>query len=38
MIDHDVSREVRHIGSFEYTLDHAEACREDVEAEKRNVA
>ena len=38
MIDHDVSREVRHIGSFEFTLDHAEACREDVEAEKRNAA
>ena len=38
MIDHDVSRQVRHIGSFEFTLDHAEACREDVEAEKRNAA
>lgn len=38
MIDHDVSKAVRHIGTFEYTLDHAEACREDVEAEKRNAA
>lgn len=37
MIDHDVSREVRHIGSFEFTLDHAEACRDDVEKE-RNAA
>jgi GT2 family glycosyltransferase len=38
MIDHDLSKIVRHIGTFEYTLDHAEACREDVEAEKRNAA
>lgn len=38
LIDHDISRIVKHIGTFEYTLDHAEACREDVEAEKRNAA
>lgn len=31
-IDHDVSREVRHIGSFEFTHDHADACRDDVKA------
>ena len=38
LIDHDLSKIVKHIGTFEYTLDHAEACREDVEAEKRNAA
>lgn len=38
LIDHDLSRIVKHIGTFEYTLDHAEACREDVEAEKQNAA
>lgn len=38
MIDHDVSKIVKHIGTFEYTLDHAEACREDVEAQKQHAA
>jgi hypothetical protein len=38
LIDHDLSKIVKHIGTFEYTLDHAEACREDVEAEKQNAA
>ena len=32
-IDHDVSKEVRHIGNFEFTHDHVEAC---VEASKEN--
>ena len=38
LIDHDVSKIVKHIGTFEYTLDHAEACREDVEAQKQHAA
>jgi hypothetical protein len=32
-IDHDVSKEVRHIGNFEFANEHAEAQREIVEAE-----
>jgi len=32
MIDHGVSKEIRHIGSFEFTHDHADACREDAKA------
>ena len=32
-IDHDVSKEVRHIGSFEFTHEHAAACKEIVEKE-----
>lgn len=29
-IDHDLSKEVRHIGNFEFTHDHVEACVEAV--------
>lgn len=29
-IDHDLSKEVSHIGTFEFTYHHAEACMEDV--------
>jgi hypothetical protein len=32
-IDHDVSKEVKHIGNFEFSNEHAEAQREIVEAE-----
>lgn len=28
LIDHDVSKDVRHIGSFEFTFEHAEACKD----------
>lgn len=35
-IDHDVSKEVRHIGSFEFTFEHAEACKDIIQ--KRNAA
>jgi hypothetical protein len=28
-VDHDLSKEVRHIGVMEFTHDHAEACRPD---------
>jgi len=28
-VDHDLSKEVRHVGSFEYRLDHAQACMEE---------
>lgn len=38
LIDHDVSKEVRHIGSLEFTHEHAEACREIVLAEGRQTA
>lgn len=36
-IDHDVSKEVRHIGSFEFSYEHAAACRDIIEKE-RNAA
>lgn len=29
LVDHDLSKEVRHIGAMEFTHDHAEACRPD---------
>lgn len=32
-IDHDLSKEVRHIGNLEFTYQHAEACIEDLKAE-----
>lgn len=32
-IDHDVSKEVRHIGNFEFSFEHAEACRDMVKKE-----
>lgn len=35
-IDHDVSKEVRHIGSFEFTFEHAEACKDIIS--KRDAA
>lgn len=30
LIDQDLSKEVKHIGTFEFSHDHAEACLEDV--------
>lgn len=30
LIDHDLSKEVKHIGTMEFTHDHAEACRPDI--------
>lgn len=35
-VDHDVSKEVRHIGTFEYANEHAVAHKEIVEAEGQN--
>jgi GT2 family glycosyltransferase len=29
LIDHDLSKEVKHIGSFEFAHDHAEACKQE---------
>lgn len=29
LIDHDLSKEVRHIGSFEFAHEHAEACKQE---------
>lgn len=37
LVDHDVSKEVRHIGSLEFTHEHAEACRDIIES-KRSAA
>jgi len=34
MVDHDVSKEVRHIGSLEFTHEHAEACRDIIESNR----
>lgn len=33
-IDHDLSKEVRHIGNLEFSYHHAEACIDDVKAEE----
>jgi len=30
LVDHDLSKDVKHIGTMEFTHDHAEACREDI--------
>jgi hypothetical protein len=30
LVDHDLSKEIKHIGSMEFTHDHAEACRSDI--------
>jgi hypothetical protein len=35
-VDHDVSKEVRHIGTFEYANEHAVAHEEIVKAESEN--
>lgn len=32
-IDHDVSKDVRHIGNLEFSYQHAEACFDDIQAE-----
>ena len=38
-VDHDVSKEVKHIGNFEFSNEHAEAHQEIVKAEGvQNVA
>jgi len=29
-VDHDLSKDVKHIGKMEFTHDHAEACRADI--------
>jgi glycosyltransferase involved in cell wall biosynthesis len=36
-IDHDLSKEVRHIGIMDFTHDHAEACRPDSLEDAANV-
>lgn len=34
--DHDLSKEIAHVGSFEYRVDHAQACVEEAEKAKVN--
>lgn len=34
LIDHDLSKDVRHIGNLEFSYHHAEACIDDVKAEE----
>jgi hypothetical protein len=36
-IDHDLSKEVRHTGTMDFTHEHAEACREDSLGDSANV-
>jgi len=36
-IDHDLSKEVRHIGTMDFTHEHAEACRADSLEDSANV-
>jgi hypothetical protein len=33
LVDHDLSKDVKHIGTMEFTHDHAEACRTDIETD-----
>lgn len=37
-IDHDASKEIRHIGTFEFAHEHAAACRDIIEAENQDAA
>lgn len=37
-VDHDVSKQIRHIGMFEYTHEHAAACRDIIEKERVEAA
>ena len=37
-VDHDLSKEVKHIGSMEFTHEHAEACRSDTPADIETAA
>jgi hypothetical protein len=36
-IDHDLSKEVRHTGTMDFTHEHAEACRADSLEDSANV-
>jgi hypothetical protein len=38
LVDHDLSKDVKHIGSMEFTHEHAEACRADIPTDVEEAA